>query len=248
LAFYRAFFIDHPFLLLYIFIMKTGAIKLLVADADASVREIITYCAREQNWLADHAEDGVKAIKMLRHNHYKIIILEMELPVINGLMVCEQSLSSAPVIFMSRKSSEDALVDAFESGGNDFIIKPFYPRELVVRAKNLLRLTGAYTNNSADICAGALKINLNNRNVFADGRPIKLTPREYDLLLFFLRNQNRCLTRELLLNMVWGRQFDGTDRTVDTHVRSLRGKIQPHQAYIATIWGYGYMFKISEVI
>lgn len=226
-------------------IMDMGDVKLLVADADASVRDIILYCSKEQGWLMDQARDGIMAVKLLRRNHYQILILELELPVINGLMICEQFCVNVPIIFISRKDSEQARLDAFAAGGNDFLAKPFYPRELVARIKNLLKLTGAYMYKNDTLHVGTLKINIKSRDVFIEERPVRLTPREYDLLLFLCRNQNQSFSRETLLNMVWGQPFDGTDRTVDTHVRSLREKIQPCHTYITTIWGYGYKFKVN---
>lgn len=226
--------------------MDSDEIRLLVADSDSSVRAIIRRCAQEEKWNLDEAKDGIEAVKLLRRRKYHLAIFEVELPVIDGFMVCE-NLSQKPfipVIYLSKKSSEDDRLAAFEAGGNDYIIKPFYPRELVARIKNLLKLNGIVNSTDPILSSGNLKIDLSSQDVFVDGKRIKLTPKEYNLLLFFCRNQNKAFSRSMLLDLVWGRQFEGTDRTVDTHVKSLREKIKPYHNYITTIWGYGYKYEV----
>lgn len=225
-------------------------IKLLIADADPSVRAIVRRCAEDEKWLLDEAKDGIEAVKLLRRKKYHLIILEVELPVIDGFMICE-NLKHNPdilVIFISKKSSEIDRLEAFEAGGNDYIIKPFYPRELVARIKNLLKLAGIVSMANQFLYSGKLKIDLYSQEVYADGKRIKLTPREYNLLLFFCRNPNKAFSRSMLLDLVWGRQFEGTDRTVDTHIKSLREKIKPYHNYITTIWGYGYKYEVKSIL
>ncbi len=220
--------------------MDSGVPRLLIADSDSSVRDIILYSSREEGWLADEARDGIEAIKLLRRHRYGILILELELPVIDGLIVCEQFGASVPVIFLSRRTSERDRLDAFQSGGNDFLPKPFYPRELVARIRSFLRLTGHKTADQSVLQAGDLRIDMNSQDVYIEDRLIRLTPREYSLLLFLSQNPNKAYSRESLLNMVWGHQYEGMDRTVDTHIKSLREKIRPCDKYIVTIWGCGY--------
>ncbi|NLN06852.1 MAG: response regulator transcription factor [Firmicutes bacterium] len=225
-------------------------IRLLIADADPSVRAIVRRCAEDEKWLLDEAKDGIEAVKLLRRKKYHLIILEVELPVIDGFMICE-NLKHNPdvlVIFISKKTSENDRLAAFEAGGNDYIIKPFYPRELVARIKNLLKLAGIVSMANQFLYSGKLKIDLYSQEVYADGRRIKLTPREYNLLLFFCRNPNKAFSRSMLLDLVWGRQFEGTDRTVDTHIKSLREKIKPYHNYITTIWGYGYKYEVKSIL
>jgi len=223
--------------------MDESAVKLLVADADASVRDIVLYSLGEQGWLVDGAKDGVSAIKLLRRNRYQMLILDLDLPIIDGLTVCEQFCADTPVIFVSRRDAEQDRLDAFAAGGNDFLHKPFYPRELVARVKSLLGLIGAYRQKGDVLRAGVLHFMLGAREVSVADKPVKLTPREYDLLLFLARNEDRCFSRESLLNMVWGQQFDGSNRTVDTHIKSLREKLRPFHTHIATVWGVGYKFS-----
>ncbi len=225
--------------------MDTEEIRMMVADADSSIRAIVRRCAQEQRWSLDEAKDGIEAVKFLRRRKYHLIILEVELPVIDGMMVCESlnQTPNIPVIFISKKTSEEDRLAAFEVGGNDYIIKPFYPRELVARIKNLLKLNGIVSKAEHYLTSGNLKIDLYSQDVFVDDQRIKLTPKEYNLLLFLCRNPNKAYSRGMLLDLVWGRQFDGTDRTVDTHIKSLREKIKPYHNSISTIWGYGYKYE-----
>jgi len=225
--------------------MDMGGIRLLIADADSSVRQVILYCAAEQKWTIDEARNGIEAIKLLRRNHYHLIILELDLPIISGLIVCEQYCPQTPVIFISRKTAEEDRLAAFAAGGNDFVVKPFFPRELVARVNNLLTMTGANLPNENILKVGQLKIDLHSQNVFVDEKRVRLTPREYNLLLFFCRHKNKAFSRDALLDSVWGAEFDGTNRTIDTHIKSLREKIRPCDNYITTIWGYGYKMELE---
>jgi two-component system response regulator ResD len=220
--------------------------KLLIADADPTVREIIGLCAKEEGWLCDNAQDGISALKLLRRSAYHLAILETELPEVSGYIVCRHLRKSAgmPVIFISRHSNETNRIAGFEAGGNDYVIKPFYPRELVLRVKNLLNIWGHTANAPSIIKAGDISLNLGAHQAMVNGSEVKLTPKEFDLLLFFMRNQRQAFSRDSLLQLVWGQDFFGTDRTVDTHVKSLRGKILPCQNSIQTVWGYGYKFEI----
>ena len=222
-------------------------IQLMVADADSTVRDIIRFCVKEEGWLIDEARDGIEAIKLLRRGQYQLIILEAELPIIDGYMVCEyvQKSPRTLIVFISRKGAEDNRLAAFDAGANDFLLKPFFPRELMARIKNLFAISNIAGKQVQFLSIGSLNINLHSHDVAVDDARIRLTPKEYNLLLFLCQNPNQAFSRDTLLDLVWGRQFDGTDRTVDTHVKSLREKIRPYEHYIATVWGFGYKFEIS---
>ncbi len=202
--------------------------KLLIADADPTVREIIGLCAKEEGWLCDNAQDGISALKLLRRSAYHLAILETELPEVSGYIVCRHLRKSVgmPVIFISRHSNETSRIAGFEAGGNDYVIKPFYPRELVLRVKNLLSIWGHTANAPSIIKAGDISLNLGAHQAMVNGSEVKLTPKEFDLLLFFMRNQRQAFSG-LAASVGLGTGFFGTDRTVDTHVKSLRGKILP---------------------
>ena len=222
--------------------MDIAAVQILVADADASVRDIILYSTNEQGWIMDEAKNGVEAIKRLRRNRYNLLVIDTELPIIDGFMVYSQFGSSIPVIFLGKKTSEQDRIAPFEAGGNDYLIKPFYPRELIARIRSLLALTGHDASAARAIDAGKLRVDTQSHTACLDGQPLQLTPKEYELLLFFCQHPFHAFSRDTLLDEVWGQDFFGSDRTVDTHVKSLRGKLKPY-GYIETVWGFGYKFK-----
>ena len=221
-------------------------IRLLAADSDPSVREILRFCANEEKWHCDEARDGISALKLLRRWVYSLVLLEAELPEIKGEIVCAQirKNSRVPVIFLGRKDGEDERLNGFYAGGNDFVPKPFYPRELMARIKNLLDLSGATSDTRKIVTSGPMTIDTFSHSVTVDRKEVQLTPREYDLFLFLCQNPGKAFSRDALLDLVWGKHFFGTDRTVDTHVKSLRNKIKPHDGSIVTIWGFGYKFEI----
>ncbi len=220
-------------------------IRLLVADGDASVRDIIRLGAGEEGWRCEMAPDGIAALKLLKRQTYDLIILDAELPEVEGLIVCRhlRKESAVPVILISRNTKEAERLAGFAAGGNDYVIKPFYPRELMARIRNLLKLCGHAVGSRKPLEAGRIVIDLDSHAVLVDGQTITLAPKEFDLLLFFCRNPGQAFTRDNLLDLVWGDEYDGSDRTVDTHVKALRGRVPPCQRYIQTVWGFGYRFE-----
>lgn len=221
-------------------------VKLLVADADSSVRRIIKVAAAEEGWECDEAANGIAALKLFRHEKYNLVILDADLPELDGKLVCRQmrKVTNIPVIIIGKGELEEERLAAFTAGGNDYVIKPFYPRELIARINSLIILYGKVPEVKKTLDAGKLKIDLLARKVTVEGREITLAPKEYDLLLYLCRNPSVAYSRDRLLTVVWGEDFFGTDRTVDTHVKSLRNKIRPYHYYIVTVWGYGYKFEV----
>jgi len=228
--------------LCYIADMST---RILVAEADVSVCEIIKRCALEEQWQTDEAKDGIAAVKLLRRREYQLLILSAELPVISGPMVLAAmgERPRIPIIFIGKSGAEEDRLAAFEAGGNDYVQKPFFPRELVARMRNLLGLYGIEGAKRDVLTAGPIRIERHAQSVFSADRPIKLTPREYNLLLTMVSRPGHAFTREALLGAAWGEAFEGGDRTVDTHIKSLREKLQPHHGCIKTLWGIGYKFS-----
>ncbi len=219
--------------------------RILVADADASVREVVRLAAREAGWLCDDAPDGITALKQLRRRDYELVVASVELPELDGLVVCRhvRKTNLIPVILISKNGKEMDRLTGFAAGGNDYLVKPFYPRELIARAKNLMELCDCAPSVTSTFIAGHIRIEDDSHSVFVDGKRTALSPKEYDLLLFFVKNPLQVFSRDKLLDLVWGPEFDGTDRTVDTHVKSLRAKIKPFQSCIETVWGLGYKFS-----
>ena len=221
------------------------SIRLLVADADASVREIVRLAAAEQGWGCDTAGDGITALKLARHGQYQMAVADVDLPEIDGRAVCRQLRKAGrmPVILIGKNGKEEDRLAAFAAGGNDFVQKPFYPRELVARIKNLIEIFDATAHPDEAVCAGKIRVDKNSRLAYAGSSKLRLSPKEYDLLLFLCANAGQAFSRDKLLDMVWGADFEGTDRTVDTHIKSLRGKLKPYQGCIETVWGYGYKLR-----
>ena len=225
--------------------MDGGSIKFLMAEADMNICGVVKFGAIGEGWTMDEAKDGIAAIKLLRRNAYQIIVLSCDLPTIDGIMVLElmREQIHCPVIFTGKSSAEEERLAAFEAGGNDYLLKPFYPRELFARMCNLIKLYGYYYQKRDVLAAGPVRIERHSQSVYVDDRIIKLTPREYNLLLLLCGNPGRVFTRDELLNSAWGSSFEGGDRTVDTHVKSLREKLRPFHDCIKTVWGYGYKFE-----
>jgi DNA-binding response OmpR family regulator len=222
-------------------------IRLLIVDQSSAVRGEIRQLAVTQGYTFDEAMDGIAALKLFRRNDYNLIVMDTDLPELDGRNVCRQirKTSDIPILFISARTSEQDKLCAFEIGADDFITKPFYARELLARIKVFLYRTGSQNKQiAAKLAFNGLFINTVSREVTIDDRPVSLTPKEYDLLLFLSQNPNKAYSREALLNEVWGYCFTGSDRTIDTHIRALRENIRPYDTYIATVWGFGYKFLI----
>jgi len=220
-------------------------VRLLIADQETDIRTTIKTYASLEGFVCDDAADGLHAMKLFRHQEYAIIILAADLPELDAWNVCRQirKVSHTPIIMLSHANNEDIKLTYFEAGVDDFVIKPFFPRELIARIHVFLRLSAAVNLPPRRIVFRGLCIDLVSRAVFIDGESIVLTPREYKLLLYLAQNPHKALSREMILNEVWGEEFFGTDRTVDTHIKSLRENIKPYQGYIGTLWGFGYIFR-----
>jgi len=225
--------------------MSEETIKILVVEADKSICEIIKLGSIDQGWEVDETRDGIAAIKLLRRNAYQAIILSLDLPVIDGRMVMGLAQESVrcPVIFIGKSGAEEDRLAAFEAGGNDYIQKPFFPRELFARLRNLMKLFDINSKKQDILAAGPVRIERYSKNSYIYDRRLKLTRREYNLLLLLCGNPGHTFSRNSLLNSAWGESFEGGDRTVDAHIKSLRKKIHPYEDCIQTIWGYGYRFE-----
>lgn len=218
--------------------------QLLLAEADGGIREILRLAAAQEGWGLRECQDGVQALKFLKRESYHLLVLCAELPEVDGITVCRfyRRSGRAPVIFLSADGKEANRLACFGAGGNDFVHKPFFPRELVARIHSLLGLCGVPGVQARTLKAGEVEVELASRSVRVDGRRVTLSPKEYDLLLFLCRHPHQAFTRDALLDAVWGQEFYGSDRTVDTHVKSLRGKLRPYHNYVETVWGIGYRF------
>jgi DNA-binding response OmpR family regulator len=236
--------------------------KVLVVEDDATLRETLVYNLTREGYDVSAARDGHSAIRAARDKMPDAIILDVMLPGIDGFEVCRilRQEMSAPILMLTARDDEVDKVVGLEVGADDYMTKPFGMRELMARVKALLRrvrlireeVTAEHTpgaallvETGAPLVFGNLVVDLARREVRLDGQPVKLKPREYELLLFLARNRGIALSRDLILERVWGWEHDGGSRTVDVHVRWLREKIEADPAIarrIVTVRGIGYRF------
>lgn len=222
-------------------------IRLLIVDKDESARNQIKKLAEDLSYTYDTATDGIMAVKLFRRFDYQIIIMDTDLPILDGWNVCRQirKVSDVPIIFVSAQTCECDKLLAFELGADDYLCKPFSPLELMARVKVFLyRTQGIRPAAPVKLAFSGLMIDTISHCVCVDERTIKLAPKEYDLLYFLSQNPNKAFSREVLLNEVWGYEFIGSDRTVDTHIRAIRENIKPYDSFVVTVWGFGYKFVI----
>ena len=221
--------------------------KILVADDEKLMRNLITEYLSYEGYDWDEAEDGTQAIDLVKNNIYEIIILDVMMPKVDGWTVCREirKKSGVPIIMLTARGEEYDRLFGFELGVDDYIVKPFSPKELIARIKVILRRKGDNNlNTDGDILNfEGLSINQASRNVFVDGEVVKLTPKEYDLLSYLVVNRNKVFSRQQILNGVWGYDYYGDDRTVDTHIKMLRESLKEYRKFIVTVWGTGYKFE-----
>lgn len=225
--------------------------RILIADDEAQMLELIRAYLEKSNLIVDEATDGNEALVKFNNNSYDCIILDVMMPEKDGLSTCLEmrKKSDVPIILLTARGDELDRVHGLELGADDYIVKPFSPRELVARVKALLRrsqVTQTFENNVGSIRSyGAITINEKSRKVSLENEELELTPKEYDLLFFLTKHPNQVWTREQILQNVWGYDFYGSLRTVDTHIKTLRMKIGDYSHYISTIWGVGYKFEVQ---
>lgn len=223
-------------------------VKILIVDDEERIREMIREYTSLQEFEIDEAADGLQALNKFREGKYSLVILDVMMPKMDGWTVCREirKTSQVPVIMLTARGEEYDKLFGFELGVDDYMVKPFSPKELLARIKAIIRRS---TQCGADPTRGeiagfeGLVIEFDSRNVYVDDRLVSLTPKEYELLTFFVRNPHRVLSREQLLNSVWGYDFGGDDRTVDTHIKMLRESLGDYRKFIVTVWGTGYKFE-----
>ncbi len=221
-------------------------IRLLIVDKDANVRNAIKTVASSAGFAFDEAADGITALKLFKRNDYNLVILDIELPMLDGGNVCRQirKVSDIPVIVVSFRLAESDKLAMFDLGADDYLCKPFSMQELLARIKVFLYRSDCLSRAPAKINFEGLLIDTISRSVYIDSSIVPLTPKEYELLYYLSQNPNQAFSREMLLNKVWGFEFQGSDRTVDTHIKTLRESIRPYDTYIVTVWGFGYKFVV----
>ncbi len=219
-------------------------INILLADATEATYNHLIKDIRVGEYKIDFAQDGIVAIKMFRKNSYDIIVIDTHLTELDGLIVCRQirKISQIPIIFISSYGRESDKLKGFEVGGDDYLTKPFFNSELLARINAVLKRAGNTARGSL-ITNHGIYIDTKAKSAFLDEIEMSLTPREYAMLEFFMKNANIVFTREQIIADVWGSDYFGTDRTVDTHIKLLRDKLGKYKEHLATVWGVGYIFK-----
>lgn len=228
-------------------------IRLLVVDDEAGIRNILAEYAELENYDVTEAANGVEALTSFKNGTFDVVVLDIMMPKMDGWEVCREirKISRVPIIMLSARGEEYDKLFGFELGVDDYVVKPFSPRELMARIKALIARSKAPTEQSQNhhiIVYEGIHINIDGRNVSRDGVRLSLTPKEFDLLSYLAQNPNRAFSREQLLTSVWGFDFVGDDRTVDTHIKMLREHLGEYRKWIVTVWGIGYKFDPSETL
>lgn len=224
-------------------------VKILLVEDEPKMRDLIKIAFKKEQFETYEAVDGKQALNLFKCFRFDLIILDVMLPEIDGWTVCREirRTSNLPIIMLTARGEEFDKLFGFELGADDYIVKPFSPRELVARVKALIRRSESKnTEVASQIHIGDININLLSREVKVDDNIIVLTNKEYELLLFLSSNQNIVFTREQLLLKVWGYDQYGDPRTVDTHIKKIREKLDKKSNYITTVWGVGYKLEVPK--
>lgn len=221
--------------------------KLLIVDDEFRIRELIKKYAEYEGHTVDEAENGEQAVLKCRNNSYDLVVMDIMMPVMDGFQAVEQirRFSAVPIIMLSARGEEYDRLSGFESGVDDYVVKPFSPKELMMRVAAVLRRAGSDNKDDSKsrFVYQGLSIDFSARVVTVDGERVSLTPREYELLFYMVNNKGIALTREQLISKVWGYDFFGDDRTLDTHIKLLRKSLGPYAGLIVTLRGVGYRFE-----
>ncbi len=226
-------------------------IHILVCDDEEKIRELIKKYAQFEGHRVTEAKDGMEAVEFCRKNVFDIVIMDVMMPELDGFSACKEirKTSSVPIIMLSARGEDYDKIHGFEIGADDYVVKPFSPKELMMRIEAILKRSrgavAAPTKNEV-IEVGELRADLTARLVYIGGERVDLSPKEYDLLFYFLRNRNIALSREKLITDVWGYDFYGDDRTLDTHIKLLRRSLGECSQYIVTLRGVGYRFDSEQ--
>ena len=224
---------------------------ILVADDEMRIRSVIRKYAEFEGHTVTEAGDGMEAVLLCRREKFDIIILDIMMPELDGFSACKEirKISDTPIIMLSAREEEYDKINGFEAGADDYVVKPFSPRELMLRVEAVLKRskrtkTAAPSENEiVEFADGALRVDLTARIVYIDGKRVEMSPKEYDLFFYLIRNRNIALSREKLISEVWGYDFYGDARTLDTHVKLLRKSLGRFSDYIVTLRGVGYRFE-----
>ncbi|WP_369900529.1 response regulator transcription factor [Bacillus manliponensis] len=219
--------------------------KVLLVDDESDMRQLVGMYLHNFGYEWKEAENGKVALSMLQAEKFDFVILDMMMPEMDGMEVCKEirRYSDIPIIFLTAKGEEWNRVNGLRIGADDYIVKPFSPGELIARMEAVLR---RYTKHEEqeELRLGSIVIDEKRRSVEIEGQAVSLTVKEFDLLHFLCSHGGQVFSREQLLEKVWGYDYAGSTRTVDTHIKTMRLKLKGHGNYIQTVWGVGYKFEV----
>ena len=222
--------------------------KILVVDDEAGIRDIIKKYAVFEGHEISEAADGMEAVRICREKDFDIIVMDVMMPELDGFSACKEirKTKKTPVLMLSARGEEYDKIHGFELGIDDYVVKPFSPKELMMRINAIIKRSsgwGAEENKKDIVSFEGLTVDFTGRLVHIDGVKIDMSPKEYDLLFYLVKNRGIALTREKLITDVWGYDFFGDDRTLDTHIKLLRKSLGDYSKFIVTLRGVGYRFE-----
>ena len=219
--------------------------KLLIVDDEAKIREVVKeYAMLMHEYEVEEAENGHVALQMVNQNDYDLIVLDIMMPVMDGFTACREikKIKNIPVIMLSARDEEYDKLHGFDLGVDDYVVKPFSPKELMARINAVLKRNTDKEHNKYQF--EGLEVDIDARDVYINKQKITLTPKQFDLLVYLIKNKNTAINREILLEKVWNYSYFGDDRTVDTHIKMLRHNLKEYRKFIVTVRGTGYKFEI----
>ena len=225
--------------------------KILVVDDEFRIRQIIRKYAEFEGYEVEEAVDGMQAIEICRKNKFDLIIMDVMMPELDGFSACREirKFCDTPIIMLSARGEEYDKIHGFELGSDDYVVKPFSPKELMMRVGAVIKRSGnsSLSSDKRDVFKyKTLEVDFTARIVTVDGKRVEMTPKEYDLFFYMVRNKGIALTRESLISEVWGYDFFGDERTLDTHIKLLRKSLGEYSKCIVTLRGVGYRFETED--
>ena len=224
--------------------------KILIVDDEEMIRKLIRKYAEFEGHLAEEASDGMEAVIKIRNNEYDLVVMDIMMPELDGFSACREirKFSKVPIIMLSARGEEYDKINGFEIGIDDYVVKPFSPKELMLRINAIMKRSAKNEDNQpkneiVTLAGGGLVADVTARIVYVDGVRVDMSPKEYELFFYMLKNKNIALSRDKLLSDVWGYDFFGDDRTLDTHIKILRKSLGKYSDFIVTIRGMGYRFE-----
>ena len=223
---------------------------ILVVDDEVNIRKVVREYAEFEGYEVTEAENGMEAVKLCQENDYDLIIMDIMMPRLDGYSACKEihKTKKIPVIMLSARGEEYDKLFGFEIGVDDYVVKPFSPKELMARVKVVIKrnVQASEVQVQDKYEFEGLQVDISGREVYVNGEKAAMTPKEYDLLFYLVKNKNIALTRDKLLEKVWGYDFPGDDRTVDTHIKMLRNSLGEYRKFIVTLRGMGYKFETPQ--